>query len=111
MTESGGEFVEIERKKWEEIYSHFEKKKVHLLGVEKEFEHRTKYTSGRAGYVERNQAMINNSDFCIFYYDRNYKPEMRKYSKSDIGYYQPKSGTAIAFDYASQKKKIIVNLF
>lgn len=103
--------LETERKKWEEIYSHFEKREVHLLGVEEEYEHKTKYTSGRASYVERNQAMINDSDYCIFYYDENYQPEMRKYSKRSIGYYQPKSGTALAYAYAKQKKKLIINVF
>ena len=103
--------LESERAHWEETYSHFRKEKVTLLGVEEEVEHKTKYTSGRAGYVERNQAMINDSDYCIFYYDENYQPEMRKYSKRSIGYYQPKYGTALAHAYAKQKKKIIINVF
>lgn len=103
--------LESERAHWEEIYSHFRKEKVILLGVEEEIEHKSKYTSGRASYVERNQAMINDSDYCIFYYDENYQPEMRKYSKRSIGYYQPKSGTALAHAYAKQKKKIIINVF
>ena len=102
--------LESERAYWEEVYSHFKKEKVTLLGVEEEVEHKTKYTSGRASYVERNQAMINDSDYCIFYYDENYQPEMRKYSKRSIGYYQPKSGTALAYAYAKQKKKIIINV-
>lgn len=75
-----------------------------------EVEHKTKYTSGRASYVERNQAMINDSDFCIFYYDENYEPEMRKYPKRSIGFYQPKSGTKLAYDYAKQKRKILINM-
>ena len=103
--------MESERAHWEEIYSHFRKEKVTLLGVEEEVEHKTKYTSGRASYVERNQAMINDSDFCVFYYDENYQPEIRKYSKRSIGYYQPKSGTALAYAYAKQKKKLILNVY
>ena len=103
--------LESERKKWEEIYSHFEKREVHLLGFEKEFEHKTKYTSGKATYVERNQAMINDSNICVFYYDKNYQPAPRKKSKNSINFYQPKSGTALAFNYAKQKKKTIINLF
>ncbi|MBQ4122707.1 DUF1273 family protein [bacterium] len=103
--------LESERSHWEEIYSHFRKEKVTLLGVEEEIEHKSKYTSGRASYVERNQAMINDSDYCIFYYDENYQPEMRKHSKRSIGYYQPKSGTALAYTYANQKKKIIINCY
>ena len=103
--------LESERAHWEEIYSHFRKEKVTLLGVEEEIEHKTKYSSGRASYVERNQAMINDRDCCIFYYDKNYQTEMRKYSKRSIGYYQPKSGTALAYTYAKQKKKQIINIF
>ena len=102
--------LESERVYWEEIYSHFRKEKVTLLGVEEEVEHKTKYTSGKASYVERNQAMINDSDYCVFYYDENYQPEMRKYSKRSISYYQPKSGTALAYTYAKQKKKILINV-
>lgn len=102
--------LESERQRWEEIYSHLKKEKVTLLGVEEEFEHRTKYTSGKASYVERNQAMINDSDYCIFYYDENYQPPSRKYSKRSISYYQPKSGTSLAYAYAKQKKKIIYNV-
>ena len=102
--------LESERAYWEQIYSNFKKEKVTLLGVEEEVEHKTKYTSGKASYVERNQAMINDSDYCVFYYDENYQPEKRKYSKKSAGYYQPKSGTMLAYNYAKQKKKIIINI-
>ena len=83
---------------------------MNILGYEEEFEHKTKYTSAKASYVERNQAMIDDSDYCVFYYDENYEPEMRKYSKRSIGYYQPKSGTALAYSYAKQKKKNTFNI-
>ena len=102
--------LESEREKWEGIYSHLQKQEVQLLCVEEECEHKTKYTAGRASYIERNYAMINDSDYCIFYYDENYEPDMRKYSKRSIGYYQPKSGTALAYTYAKQKKKLLINL-
>ena len=67
--------------------------------------------AGRASYVERNQEMINKSDFCIVYYDENYLPPRRKNSRRDLFDYQPKSGTAVAYDYAVKKKKEIVNVF
>ena len=66
--------------------------------------------SGRASYVERNQEMINRSDFCVVYYDKNYIPPRRKNSKRDLTDYQPKSGTAVAYDYAIMKKKEIINI-
>lgn len=103
--------LEGEKEHWEEVYSRLRKEKVTLLGVEGEIEHKTKYTSGRANYVERNQAMINDSDYCVFYYDENYQPQSKKYSKRSIGYYQPNSGTALAYKYAKQKKKEIINIF
>ena len=103
--------LECERLKWEEIYSNTLKQEVHLLGFEEEFEHKTKYVSGKAGYVERNYAMINDSDYCVFYYDEDYLPPMRKQSKRSVGFYQPKSGTNLAFKYAKQKGKNIINLF
>ena len=67
--------------------------------------------AGNASYVERNQEMINKSDFCVVYYDKNYLPPRRKNSRRDLFDYQPKSGTAVAYDYAEKKKKIIINLF
>ena len=74
------------------------------------------WSAGKASYVERNQDMINASDYCVFYYNPQFLPPRRKYSKRDISEYQPKSGTKIAFDYAYQKSRAgkeitIINLF
>ncbi len=66
--------------------------------------------AGRASYVERNQEMINHSKFCVVYYDENYLPPRRRNGKRDLFDYQPKSGTAVAYDYAVRKKKEIINL-
>ena len=66
--------------------------------------------SGKAVYVERNKEMIDKSDFCIFYYKEDYKPQERKHSKSDLSSYQPKSGTKLAYDYALKKNKKIINI-
>ena len=54
--------------------------------------------SGRAVYVERNYEMIDNSHFCIVYYDEPDAPTTRK------------SGTKIALDYAVKKEKHIINI-
>ena len=67
--------------------------------------------AGRASYVERNQEMINKSDFCIFFYDENYLPPRRRNSRRDLFDYQPKSGTGVAYDYAVKKKVKIINVF
>ena len=52
--------------------------------------------AGKAVYIKRNHEMINNSDFCIFYYDEPNAPKLRK------------SGTKIALDYAEQQNKNII---
>ena len=52
--------------------------------------------SGRAAYVERNYEMIDNSRFCIVYYDETNAPTTRK------------SGTMVAFDYAIKIQKCII---
>ena len=67
--------------------------------------------AGRASYVERNQEMINQSDYCVVHYDENYLPPKRRNSRRDLFEYQPKSGTAVAYDYAVKKKKEIINVF
>ncbi len=67
--------------------------------------------AGRAGYAERNQAMIRESDVCVFYYDKSYLPVRRKYGKRDLADYQPPSGTALAYHYAESKNKAIINCF
>lgn len=95
----------------ERIWSNILKRPVHIRDYDAEYEHPTKYTSGRASYLERNQAMINDSDFCVFYFDDTYKPPRRKYGKSYFTDYQPKSGTAVAYAYAVQKNKKIYNLY
>ena len=52
--------------------------------------------SGKAVYVERNYEMIEQSSFCIIYFDENNMPATRK------------SGTKIALDHAHKLKKGII---
>lgn len=66
--------------------------------------------AGKGAYVERNQAMVDASDYCVFYYDENYLPKMRKYSKTSLASYQPNSGTKLAFDFAKRLHKQIIFL-
>lgn len=66
--------------------------------------------AGKASYVERNREMINKSDFCVVYFDETYVPPKRKSGRRDLTDYQPKSGTAVAYNYARKKKKKIINL-
>ena len=55
-------------------------------------------SAGRAAYVERNYEMIDNSRFCIVYYDKQNAPTTRK------------SGTKIALEYAIRKQMHIIVL-
>ncbi len=52
--------------------------------------------SGRAAYVKRNYEMINNSKYCIIYYDEAHAPTTRK------------SGAKIALDYAIKNGREII---
>ena len=52
--------------------------------------------AGKASFVKRNCEMIDNSRFCIVYYNEDYNPKGRK------------SGTKIALAYAVRKKKSII---
>lgn len=61
------------------------------------------YSAGKASYVERNQEMLNQSDFVIFYYDEEYTPKAKSASA--------KSGTKLIYEYALQKKTPIINIF
>ncbi|MBP3324516.1 MAG: DUF1273 family protein [Clostridia bacterium] len=54
--------------------------------------------SGRAAYVERNYEMIDNSHFCIVYYNEQSAPTTRK------------SGTKIALNYAVKQGKNIIRV-
>ncbi len=54
--------------------------------------------AGKAAYIKRNYEMINKSDFCVFYYNEDCLPEKRK------------SGTKLAFDYATGKRENIIVL-
>lgn len=68
-------------------------------------------TAGKNAYLMRNKAMIDDSDICVFYYDQNYLPPQRKNSNRDLTAHQPRSGTALAFQYAKNQNKDIVNMF
>lgn len=108
---SGTCILETEKEYWERLYVNLGYKNIEIKGFEKECDFKQKYTSGRASYVERNYAMINDSDYCIFYCDNSYLPEMRKYSKNISFYREANSGTKLAYEYAKRKNKTIFNIF
>lgn len=54
--------------------------------------------------------MIDNSSYCVIYYDENYMPPRRKNSRRDLFDYQPNSGTKLAYDYAVKKGLKVINV-
>lgn len=78
---------------------------------EREEEFSNKYKSGRASYIERNEAMIDACDYCVFYFNPIYKPQIKQVSKKYVSTHQPNSGTKIAYQYANKKGKKIINIF
>lgn len=99
--------LEKDKKYWEDIYF--------KLGIENDFlvydeevSFKDKLKAGVHSYIKRNFTMIDDSEVCVFYYDKLYKP------KSDSCENQrnksTNSGTKIAYDYAIKKNKIIINV-
>lgn len=60
--------------------------------------------SGKLSYVKRNCEMIDNANFCVFYYNELYVLQSNEYTKRN-------SGTKIAYEYAIKKNKTVINLF
>ena len=67
--------------------------------------------AGRASYIKRNFEIIDKSDFCIIYYDKDYSLPSKQHIQHILPDYQAKSGTEIAYSYAKRKKKKIINSF
>lgn len=84
--------MENDREKTEKSISNLIYQEVSLKGYEGEVEFSRKNKAGRASYVERNQAMIDDSQYCLFYYNEVYSP---------CG--SGRSGTRIAYEYALKK--------
>lgn len=64
--------------------------------------------AGKFSYVERNYEMIDNSTYCVFYYNEDYIPPL---NRNTLLPSSGNSGTKIAYEYATKKKKIIINLY
>lgn len=68
--------------------------------------------AGKCSYVERNYEMIDKSKYCIFYYNENYLPELKRAPKHNmLPPSRRRSGTKIAYEYAIKKKKEIINIY
>ena len=104
-----------EKEKMERSWASVLKTEVKLKDYDAEVQSDRVFSAGKASYVERNQEMIDDSDFCVFYYNKSYLPPRRKRSNRDLSSYQPKSGTWLAYEYAIQKSKkrdkVVINMF
>lgn len=100
-----------ERQQYERFYSEMLKHEVHFADYEDAVNSQKSMKANKNAYIMRNQEMIDNSDICVFYFNKDYLPPKRKAPNKFLPDYQPKSGTAIAYAYAMQKKKQIYNTF
>lgn len=104
-----------EKVKMERTWATILKTEVKLKDYDAEVQSDRVFSAGKASFVERNQEMIDDSDFCVFYYNESYLPPRRKRSNRDLSSYQPKSGTRLAYEYAVQKSKktdkVVINTF
>lgn len=100
-----------EREKCERLFSQMTNQEVHFADYEQTVNPQKALKANKNAYIMRNQAMIDASDVCVFYYNKDYMPPMRKSANRYLSDYQPKSGTAIAVAYAIQKKKQVINIF
>ena len=49
--------------------------------------------------------MLDNSDYCIFYYNTNYKPKPRKQSKRDITCFNQNHELVLPINMQAKEKK------
>ncbi len=66
--------------------------------------------AGKCSYIERNFEMIDKSDVCVFYYDKNYYPPLKQPTAPFPANRKSNSGTKIAYKYALSKNKHVINL-
>ncbi len=68
--------------------------------------------AGKYSYVERNYEMIDNSTYCVFYYNDNYVVPLSRKPKNNMLFESKRnSGTKIAYYYAIKRNKTIINLY
>lgn len=86
---------ENEKSKMENLYHKITNKQIKFSTFDDALYFAKYKNAGRASYIERNIEMINNSYYCLFYYNK--KCSLKN------------SGTAIAYKHAEKNKKVIIN--
>ena len=84
------------------------KKDYFLNGFEDTFLPKQCKIASKASYLQRNKVMIDFSNFCVFYYNKNYKLPCKL---TIISFNNSNSGTKLAYLYAKNKNKKIINTF
>lgn len=98
-----------DKEKTENLYANFfENAKTCYFDEIVESKH---YLARKNTYIARNYQLIDDSEICLFYYDENYYPKMQRYSKKSCIYYQPNSGTKLAYKYAIKNNRKVFNIF
>lgn len=94
-----------EKPKIDALLSGYYRKNISVLAHEARVQVYPSWKAGKASYIVRNQYMVDQSDFVVFYYDKNRTPPVSKNGKTN-------SGTCLVYDYAKKKKdeKQIINL-
>ena len=87
------------------IFSRMLQREVHYMEYEEAVSSQKSLTANINAYIMRNQEMIDHSDICVFYYNKGYLPLKSKPASKCLSDHQPKSGTAISFTYAAQKRR------
>lgn len=100
-----------ERENCERFFSQMTKREIHYTDYEQAVISQKALNANKNAYIMRNFEMIDNSDTCVFYYDKDYVPPVRKASNKYLPDYRPKSGTANAYAYATRKMKRIINIY
>lgn len=114
VSELKGKYIDIKRIYVRSMYQNIEKSyEEYLLKFYEETYFPPKaQNAGRYSYVERNYEMIDKATYCVFYYNKDYAPILKRQDKYNMLLpSQRRSGTEVAYEYAIKKKKIIINLY
>ncbi len=101
--------TEEDRKFLEFALSKFYKQAVRVRVYEQVVPSIDIYPPKRICDEERNRAMVDDSDFCVFFYDKNYTHDEKLYRKRFSA--ATKSDVGKTFRYAVRNGKEVLNLF
>ena len=92
------------------IYMPFEGMSVYQAIVDKEYRVTPKSVGGPDVYAERDMAMVDNSDICVFYYSDE-RHMVSQYNRHEIAFCIEDVNCKNIYNHARQKHKKIINLY